>query len=216
MVILIDQITYKTKKQLTEKVRTILNEMKNNNISEININSVYFNFWKCLFNRHPTKGHFKPISFTFEKPCHMYFNTDEKQDSFSWKVCISQKEGSKKSDYFACLRSSIEPQIEQFKMKTNHICACCKKTNCYYEVDHIISFSDIYKNFEKTVENLSENDTKIYYDSKKHRQFFDLSDEYTKSLNDLWFDYHKENATFQKLCKDCHILKTQKNTTFKK
>ena len=208
MVILINEITYKTQKQLTEKVRSIIKEMEHQNISEINSNSVYFNFWKSLFSRHPTKGHFKPISFTFEKPYHMYFNTDEIQDSFSWKVCISGKEGSKKIDYFACLRSSIIPQIENFKMNSPHICNFCNKTNCYYEVDHIISFSDIYKNFIETIENLEVNEIKTYYDSKKHRQFFDLSDEYTESLNNLWVDYHKENATFQKLCKNCHLLKT--------
>lgn len=202
---IVDNVPYKTKKLLKAKTTSVINEMIKHKISEINQDSPYFNFWVSLLDRHPTKANLNPTSFRFEQPCHMYFTcVDGGEDSFSYNTCISQKQNKNtKVDYFACLRSSIEPQIQEFRESSTNECKICGKTG-YYEVDHILTFKELYENFKYTVDGLDESDVKIYYDSKKHRQYFDLTDEYTRSLSDLWVDYHSEHAILQKLCKQCH------------
>ena len=203
MVHIVNNVPYKTKTLLKAKTTSVINEMIERKISAITKESPYFNFWVSLLDRHPTKGNLNPTSFRFEKPCHMYFTGfDGIEDSFSYNSCISQKQ-NKNLDYFACLRSSIEPQIQAFRESSTNVCNVCGK-NGYYEVDHMITFKELYENFKYTVDGLNESDAKIYYDSKKHRQYFDLTDEYTRSLNDLWVDYHSEHAILQKLCKQCH------------
>jgi hypothetical protein len=202
MVYIVDNVPYRTKTLLKAKTTSVINEMIERKISAITKESPYFNFWVSLLDRHPTKGNLNPTSFRFEKPCHMYFTVFDGEDSFSYNSCISQKQ-NKNLDYFACLRSSIEPQIQAFRESSTNECKICGKTG-YYEVDHILTFKELYENFKHTVDGLNESDAKIYYDSKKHRQFFDLTDEYTRSLSELWVDYHRDNATFQKLCKICH------------
>ena len=124
MVYIVDNVPYKTKKLLKAKTTSVINEMIKHKISEINQDSPYFNFWVSLLDRHPTKANLNPTSFRFEQPCHMYFTcVDGGEDSFSYNTCISQKQNKNtKVDYFACLRSSIEPQIQEFREKTTNEC----------------------------------------------------------------------------------------------
>ena len=212
---IIDSIKYRTQKSLKSKVSSIISILNaSNNLGHVDIhtNTEYFKFWNDLFKRHPTKAHFNPTSFRLEKPFHMYFNIGNYTDSFSYNDCITSKTKSKKNDYFGCLRSSIEPQIKIFRndqspLKCNH--CNIADSNLKYEVDHEISFKTLYNDFIKTVDGVEIDDFKMKYNSTKHRIFFDLSDDYTKSLHDLWIDFHNENAKLQILCKECHLHKTK-------
>lgn len=214
---LINNIAYKTQKSLKSKVTSVIANLNASSYSkyiEIDSSSDFFNFWKDLFKRHPTKGHFNPTSFTFEKPCNMYFNVDNYRDSFSYNVCITGKMKNKTIDYFDCLRSSIEPQIKAFRNKSTPLkCNSCNITDdIKYEVDHVITFKTLYEDFIQTVDGVEIDDLKMKYNSTRHRTLFDLSDQYTKSLHDLWVEYHDENAVLQILCRKCHILKTKSKT----
>jgi beta-galactosidase beta subunit len=212
---IINNISYSTQKSLKSKVKLVISELKSTNTNHIKPGTEFFCFWNDLFKRHPTKSHFIPTSFTFEKPYHMYFNVDNYRDSFSYNDCITGKSKNKTYDFLACLRSSIEPQIKNFrKNQSSYKCVSCNTNddNIKYEVDHVKPFKQIYNEFMKTIEEIDPNDFKMIYDSKKHRLMFDLSDDYTKSLHDLWIDFHNENADLQILCISCHINKTKNET----
>jgi hypothetical protein len=211
---MINNVPYKSQKALKTKVRIMINNLINKynskNLIDISPDCEDFKFWRDLLKRHPTKGHFNPTSFTLETPHHMYFSTGNETYSFSYNTCISGKVKSKKSDYFDCLRSSIEDQIKDFRKLSHPLkCSVCNiSDDTKYEIDHVLPFKDIYENFKQTVEDIDQEDIKMYSDKKKHRTMFDLNDEYTKSLNDFWVEYHRKNCLLQVLCKNCHILKT--------
>ena len=208
-IIIVDEVPYKSKAELKRKTTNIVSQMIEKNCVEILPGSEYFSFWSSLFKRNPDKGHLKPSSFTFEPPYHMKFNVGDYQDSFSYNFCISQK-SNQKTDFFQCLRSTIEPQIKSFRQISLHLpCSICHCTAQYYEIDHIIPFKKLYDDFTKTVDNIEISLVKISNDSNIHRLIFNLEDEYTKSLHDLWDEYHLDFAKLQKLCLDCHRNKTQ-------
>jgi hypothetical protein len=218
----IDNISYKSQKSLKNKITSVIQKLNVSNNTEcvIKPDSEYFNFWRDLFKRHPTKSHFEPTSFVIKNnwsKYHMYFKVNDYIDSFSYNTCVSKKLKSKNSDYFDCLRSSIEDQISDFRKSRSactaqSACSVCNISDCTvkYEIDHVIPFKDLYENFKQTVEGLDQEDIKMYSNQEKHRTMFDLTDEYTKSLNDCWVEYHRENCLLQVLCKKCHILKTNK------
>jgi len=208
-IIIVDEVPYKSKKDLKIKTTSIINDMKKTNCTEILPGSEYFSFWFSLFKRNPDKGHLNPSSFSFEPP-HMKFNVGDYSDSFGYNFCISQKSSNKKADFFQCLRSTIEPQIKSFRQISLHLpCSICHCTKKYYEIDHITPFKKLYDDFTKTVDNIDISLVKISNDPNIHRLFFNLEDEYTKSLHNLWDEYHFDFAKLQKLCLECHKNKTK-------
>jgi len=105
------------------------------------------------------------------------------------------------------LRYEIRPQIEEYRKmyRNSHICA-----HCHYqfpaqelEVDHVYPFAKIKKEFLKLygkefIMNC------LYKEGAVHR-LDDLSPDeevYPDSPREAWFDFHKERATYQMLCKN--------------
>lgn len=211
-IIIVDEVPYKTKIALKRKLKSIRAEMCETNCTTISPTSKYFPFWASLFKRNPYKGHYTPTSFRFEKPYHMYFTTKSGyEDSFGYNFCIDQIPSSKKSDLNQCLRSTIEPQILAFGNKTRCTpCAICLELSDRHEIDHVIPFKKLCIDFQKTERNIDMELFKVKNDKDKHRLIFDLSDAYTKSLHDHWYEYHENVAELQKLCIACHKNKTRK------
>lgn len=207
-IIIVDEVPYKSKADLKRKTTSIITQMIEKKYVKILPGSEYFSFWLSLFKRNPDKGHLFPSSFTFEAPYHMYYNTDTKiKGSFGYNYCINQIKSTKKSDFIQCLRSTIEPQIKSFRQISLHQpCSICFIHHDKYEIDHKIPFKNLYDNFTKTVDNIDL--SMIKTQNKNRRLLFDLENEYTKSLHDLWEEYHLNFATLQKLCLECHKNKS--------
>jgi len=102
--------------------------------------------------------------------------------------------------------------------KNSHICAHCDYSFFpeELEVDHLYKFEKIKKEF---LELYGEEFIKscVYKEGAVHRLQEISPDEeaYPDSPREAWFDFHKERATYQMLCKNgknghpgCHPLKT--------
>jgi 5-methylcytosine-specific restriction endonuclease McrA len=116
------------------------------------------------------------------------------------KKCITGLGGNSDNLYRA-MRSSIEPQILQFKQITRHLCTSCG-SNQNLEVDHkspgFFQLVDVFSN-----------ETKLpipttFDDNEYHSKVFTKQDTLFK---EKWNSFHLQNATLQFLCKNCHSKK---------
>ena len=143
----------------------------------------------------------------------LIINTDESEIDISWKVAITGKHKSDKTELMSAIRSSVDEQIFQFRKKSNGKCVLCPNTNKLH-VDHIIHFDEITFKFinimrSKNIEipnNFGETD-----DNTHRRCFLEANDDFK---ND-WINYHYENASLQMLCQTCNLTKTKTKTKCK-
>jgi len=121
---------------------------------------------------------------------------------FSWIVCCNQqKTKSRQENLIRAMREAISPQIINYLKQNNKNIKCniCGITGSDYHVDHVIPFSMIKNNFLKqNKENIPEIYDNIYHVAS-------LQD--SKFKND-WCHYHKDNASYQILCKKCNLKKS--------
>lgn len=221
MTIEIENKTFKTKKELKEYIRNIMNKLIEETTDE---NPYYhikkkedetlYNFLKALAYYNKEKKNIieeRKIKYfgvqrnpQNNKTFHNYIMFKDKTDidiSFLWCVDLigREKPNTDKTDLNQCLRKSINYQIKEFKNKTkDKTCKLCNKNNCEYHVDHIIKFRDLTKQF------LSVNNEipKIINDNINGGKMFENeNNEFIKK----WTEYHKKEATLRILCKDCNL-----------
>lgn len=125
--------------------------------------------------------------------------------SFLWCVDCISKDGEKRiptnTDLQQCMRKAIKDYIGEFYADNDKTCAKCKNAVAdSYEVDHIVKFRDLAKDFlvlqpELNVPTIFKKDLKFGgYKFKK----------IDKKFSDEWFEYHKEHSKLRILCKPCN------------
>lgn len=105
------------------------------------------------------------------------------------------------------LRNAIRDQIVAFRrgVETLQCVQCGDGRNC--DIDHIKPFSVIRNDFLKTV---TKPEIPIdFYDDEENTcsSFFKMNDE---DFERKWTEYHRLNATYQVLCRNCNLKKGKK------
>jgi 5-methylcytosine-specific restriction endonuclease McrA len=205
-------LTFKTKKELhthTEK------KLEKRGVCEIDKLDKDYQFFLDLYKRKPShqsyvenitkfKISLDPIKKTRANYVSCIDNNN-KEYVFSWRSCcdgIDTKVSDKLKE--AC-RTSIQDQTSSCWLNNDkcHICKESKKSG--YEVDHVIEFSKIYKEFmEKNIIAVPEH---FESDTLTSQTIFRKEDYIFKQA---FQDYHEENAILQLLCNECHKKKTKK------
>jgi hypothetical protein len=211
---------FKTKKQQEEYTRDLLSSL---GCCIITKDSKYFNFFIFLINNHPDKDlkiglgieNFRimknPLNFKCYQTC--IIRIDGSEEIFSWRYSIKNKDKEDPKEIINCynydlnsaLRSSISDQILKFKNSNIMCCNICKKKDKIidFHVDHIVPFSKIKEDFLKNNKaplEFDKDDKLSYRKFKQTDELFELE----------WRLHHLENASYQILCRDCNIKKSNK------
>lgn len=97
-------------------------------------------------------------------------------------------------------RRSIEPQIQAFRTKTNNTgCTNCGSGFGLHEIDHVGTFNNLVNSFlgnhpAYLDTNTPSNNKHLFVEEPSRGEFY---------------QYHKEHAVLQRLCKPCHSEKTK-------
>lgn len=211
----IGKLSFRYKKHAEEHTRNLLNKL---GITTLKSTHDDYQFLVDLLNNHP--DHKDKIGCGID-----YFNIrnnpigkglqtvitrlDGSIEDFSWIYCCKfEKKNSKEKNAIAdlkqAMREAITEQIKEFRNSIDDMCCnyCKIKTTdiFVYQVDHIKSFSELYKNF------LKDKIPPVTFGTNKNLlTCFNETDIIFK--ND-WIDFHKKHATLQILCKDCNSKKS--------
>jgi len=133
-------------------------------------------------------------------------NNDGSYVDIAWRCAITGNKKSEKNDLMSAMRSSIDPQIKQFRREhSNDCCQLCGNSE-RLDVDHNdtknSAFDELVLNFIN-----KNNDIEIPYkfvelNDDTHRNTFLEKDAVFK---DEWLKYHKKNASLRMLCHTCNI-----------
>ena len=159
-------------------------------------------FVNYLFQRHPNypektdglvnviiKYNYGNLSVYFQK------NNGQIEDISALNKCIT---GNDKDNLYIAMRTSIIPQIIDYKNKhPNLVCEICNN-NENIEIDHKEPhFIDLFSDFI----NSQKYKPKIFSSDKYHRKILTEKD---KGFNDKWINYHKTYSILRPLCKKCN------------
>ena len=127
----------------------------------------------------------------------LIIRVDDTIDSFSYKKCITGKDFSKLQITKNAMRSSILPQLIEFKTNSENVCNLCKTSSTKYEIDHSSpTFNELVNLFMIDYPILP-----LIFAKNNFNQDTFLDDcEYKKN----WEQYHKDKANLQLLCIPCH------------
>jgi transcription elongation factor Elf1 len=163
-----------------------------------------FNFFvNYLFTRHPkypekTEGLIDVIiKYNNFGNLSIYFKKIDNQieDISALNKCIS---GKNKDNLYIAMRTSIIPQIIDYRNKqTNLVCEICNN-NENIEIDHLEPhFIDLFSDF------INEQGYKpsTFSSDKYHRKTFTEKD---KDFKEKWIKYHKTKSILRLLCKKCN------------
>ena len=189
---------FKNKTQLTKYVKDYL---KNNN----SLQDEDYEFFKALASQHP-RG-LKDDEQVIIAPHTQYGRTfnnitvirsDNTYDNYSYDACINGYNHN--YDIKSNLRKMIYSDIEEFKANNirPNICELCGNCSDEFEIDHIILFNDLVKQFMNKY-NININDIKI-----ENRQ---IADDF---INTEFPKFHHENAKLRWICKKCNQTRSKK------
>lgn len=212
MKVVVNQKTFKSKKELENYTRDLLFSVRENLHDAFEITNDKLQFIKELFKRHPDYAEKcgsgidkvfvqgdklnKKASYVFIK------RTDASKTDISWRICVSGKGKTTKAIQNEILRKSIEDQVLRFRKETINVCNSCDIECKEYDVDHYdAEFCDIVKQF------LEQYQLPTEFKETDHGHAFRDED---IELEIKWKNFHLEKAKLQKLCKACHKRKTYK------
>lgn len=205
MELCINNINFKTKKQLKEHVQKIRDINKNQCV----INNDDFNFLMEFTSMHPEfeEKYFgrKILGFKVQqnpefKHYVIYAQLDNgKIEDIAMNNIIRGRCANKKEERDSAYRSAVFEQIREFKATALLVCVQCNHADLdqrNMHVDHFIKFKDIVKEFE-SMNGVSE-DTEQY---TKSRQWFFKDLIFRKKFE----DFHKQKAILRILCAKCNL-----------
>ena len=210
----IGELEFNTKKKAMEYTRNLIKTLYEEE-GEVKINKHHkdFNFFKNLIKRHPDYIEKKGVGISSFIICQNPLNKDsfhmniKRKDKtftdFSYRICVNGLPKTHRAELTSALRTSIEPQIMNFRSMAEMECKKCGDKEGILHVDHVNPFDKIYRKFLIGREDIPKTFDSIH----DCRRCFKEED---KPFELDWFHYHKENAKFQILCKSCNFKKSNK------
>ena len=201
--------SFNSQKKLKEHVRKIIDE-----IGECSSIKQYhpeqWDLFMYLFERHsnyPEKFdglidvsiRYNPV-FKNQLETIIIKNNGQKDDVSVFNNCIT---GKPKDKLTIAMRTSIIPQINQFRNKSSLICELCKSIK-NIEIDHFEpQFADLKKTF---LDNWKDTLPINFKQNKSHSKIFIEND---INFKNEWNEYHRKNAKLRVLCKKCNLSTRQ-------
>jgi hypothetical protein len=196
---------FKTKKALKEHFQNLIHKI---GLCEsiLKEHSEHYDEFIELFERHPKYDEkCKNIKDIMIRKNPVYNNLelimkkeDDSTDDISYLMCVN---GKGKNDLKTAMREAIQPQINDFKMKSKLICELCNSTISIH-IDHhsdFTPFEKLYIDFMK-INNLPIPTT--FNSNKAHINCFKDED---KEFSKNWYEYHRLNVILRVLCKKCNL-----------
>lgn len=204
----LQQFEFNSKKHLKAYVKELLSDR---GICDIYPEDKDFKFLTALFQNKPSNINVTPNIFHFRKNDFtdiinkIMVTVGDTQYAFSWNKCIAGKDTENHTLCREACRVAIRDQIRDCKNASTE-CAYCKKkwsNDEIFEIDHIKEFSYIYKEFWEQYD--KPQPTSYHSNSVNMKKFHPDDYEIEKDFQ----KYHKDNATLQMLCYNCHKKKTK-------
>jgi hypothetical protein len=120
---------------------------------------------------------------------------EEIREPISWVKCATGRQETPHNLLTKALRDTVEYQIKEFKKKVPQFCEECG-THENLQVDHIIMFKDLVKEFNRN------RIPPIAFIEKEHRLSF-----HDKEYENEWVTYHKNEATLRILCQKHNLMR---------
>jgi hypothetical protein len=192
---------FKSKKELTEYTRKLIEELGECQITK---EHPKFKFFLELLLRRKTLDEeilyfeieLNPITRT---PNHLSYTSNTKT-YFSWVKCCEQREDTPLQKLVKACRTSVKSQINSMWIMKIMGCNECKSLH-NLQVDHYYDFKDIFNSFIKSrilPESFEKHHATCEVIFKKEDKIFE--EEFQK--------YHSEQALLQFLCEECHKKKS--------
>jgi hypothetical protein len=210
-----NNIIFTNKSKVDDHIRGVKNQLIANKITKIEQGSPYFLFFTELLDNHHDR--IEKIGAGVE---YFYFvkggqNEDQLriqrldhtniECSYTYSKII--KPPSYNYELNSAMRFSIENQIQKYKktLKFPLKCNICVGMLKYYEIDHILPFDSIKREFLII---FPQSPTSFDKDSGNtcRRMFKPENIDYETK----WNEYHEKHATYQVLCKTCNGKKGKK------
>jgi len=137
-----------------------------------------------------------------------FINNDGTETDISWaKFSITGKKETEEQLLTKSMRTSVDPQIIDYRNTAAAICAFCAKiTNLH--VDHDKLFVEIKTDFLEIMKAQNEYiPTKFRDFGRCNRKCFLEED---AVFEQKWKDYHLKEATLRILCQQCNLRRTKK------
>jgi hypothetical protein len=125
----------------------------------------------------------------------------ETRESISWVKCSTGRKITNHQKLMKAMRYSVESQINEFRQKVPKFCEECGNTE-NLQVDHIIMFKDLIKEFNHNREPPTE-----FNELGRHELIFKEQD---KQYENDWIQYHKDEATLRILCQKHNLARNLK------
>lgn len=199
----------KTKKEVKEKIQSILFELPINTSLKNNYNNEY-NLLLELFKYHPVADEkLKKINDIVIQSNKLYntkgfviVNDDKTETTISYNECITPTKNRDRNNLLQALRYAINKDVIKFKDVAKLECEICLSIN-NLEVDHVFEFKNIANIFLS-----NRTDIPITFDkSIAIQRCFKLVD---KEFENEWYNYHKDNARYRILCRKCNCARNKK------
>ena len=211
--IIINNKIFNTQKECENYTRMILTELNITDSVKLK-NNEYFNYLISLCKRHPHYNEkFKNfIDFNISNDALNkkafalnIINNDNTLTEISWRICVTGKGKTSKTEFNSALRECIINQI--FNFKNNSDLSYCTICNCslidkIIHVDHEKQFNQLVNEFIKINEIIIPNK----YD-KKDITFERLFTDDDKWIGKLFEIYHLEHATLRIVCSTCNLTR---------
>lgn len=187
-----------SKAALKQKVKTLIAEI---GLTPSLKGTEHFDFFQQVIARHPESSKWGAPTDIGIRQNSVFYSTEvfgvwgDKVYPVSMTKCIDMKLPSTRADMYEAMRNSINDQILAYREKCDVIvCAWCQST-VRVEVDHIIQFSNLAKEF------LSQRNDLPTTFGRNSGSAIVLKP--SKFCTD-WCAFHKDRATLRLLCRTCN------------
>ena len=217
----IADLVFSTKKAAEDYVRKLLVEI--GFCSSVKARGHdYFDVLLAVASRHPnhTEKLIDVVDFSVQrnvmnpKAYELYvLNSNGKRTDISWRICVSGKPKSTKTDLYSAMRYSVEDHIAAYRHDciTLH-CALCASSiaDCMYHVDHVVHFEKLVIDFLNAQPKASVPSEFMECKDGTNRYVFKAEDQ---AFSDAFYMYHKEHAMLRKVCPKCNMTRPKHCTS---
>lgn len=133
-------------------------------------------------------------------------NKDGSLLDISWRICVTGKPKTTRTELLCALRTSIDHQIELFKhTHDTSLCSLCgTSTSKSLHIDHHIQFIQLVSDFLDTQSHCPI----IFNDIKEYphcRIFFPQHSAFEQD----WISFHQKHAILRPLCLNCNLSRSK-------
>jgi len=209
----IGDLEFKTKKEVENYTRNIINEL---NTCIINKDHIYFIFFNNLIKNHPKYDEKigNGIDYFYIKTNQLFKNLemmikrlDGSEVDFSWIQCCKFRQQTNEQYLTKAMREAISNDIITFKQsQIKLICSFCKLDNENYKNYHVDHHNPSFENIKNNFLKSTKKKIQLTFEECKKSNLTIFNDN-DKDFKEDWLNFHNKNCNLQILCKNCNLRK---------